>query len=516
MKSLRDYCRCALLQALCALPLLCAATATKGIGLEIKDSQGHKVGGYDGSYALLIGVSDYTAGWKSLKSIPGELDKVEAMLRRQGFVVQKSLDPNGETLERTIGDFIKHYGYEKGNRLLFYYSGHGYTRDNGAKGYLVPTDAPNPQKDEKGFLRKALDMNQILAWSRQMESKHALFLFDSCFSGTIFKQRALPKEPHNISTLTAEPVREFIIACSAGEEVPAKSTFTPAFIDGIEHGLADVNQDGYVSGTELGLYLRSEVPKHAHENPQFGKISDYALSRGDFVFQVTQGSAVEELPTGSATVSGSLTRKAVAAAPTVAAGATFRDCADCPEMVRLPGQNFAMGKYEVTQGQWRAIMGSNPSDFKNCGNDCPVERVSWNDAQNYIEKLNQRTGQHYRLPSGQEWEAACLAGKRTVYCGSNNFDEVAWYADNSGFTTHPVGRKRPNAWGLYDMSGNVWEWTSNVGELTSDCSDGDCDRRLGRGGSWYDFPRYVRAAARHWTTPDDRYDGLGFRLARNY
>jgi len=140
------------------------ASATKGIGMEIKDAGGHKVGGYAGSYALLIGVSDYSAGWPKLESIPGELTEVERALKSQGFVVEKVLDPNGKTLERSMSDFIDRYGYDPNNRLLFYYSGHGYTRDDGDKGYLVPTDAPDPRRDEKNFLRKALNMNQILAW----------------------------------------------------------------------------------------------------------------------------------------------------------------------------------------------------------------------------------------------------------------------------------------------------------------------------------------------------------------
>ena len=165
-------------------------------------------------------------------------------------------------------------------------------------------------------------------------------------------------------------------------------------------------------------------------------------------------------------------------------GKIFKDCTDCPEMVVVPagsfdmGSNndtnekpvhrvtinraFAIGKTEVTQGQWKAIMGNNPSKFVECGDNCPVEQVSWDDAQAFIEKLNTKTGKKYRLPSEAEWEYACRAGGQHEYCGGNNLDSIAWYgalakpAGNSNKTTNPVAAKQANAFGLYDMSGNVW------------------------------------------------------------
>lgn len=139
-------------------------------------------------------------------------------------------------------------------------------------------------------------MSQILAWARQIEAKHALFLFDSCFSGTVFKQKSLPPVPPHISMLTARPVRQFITAGSAGEAVPANSVFTPAFIDGLEHRLADLDKDGYITGTELGVYLQGKVPQHVRQTPQFGKIIDYELSRGDFVFPLSQSVVLKSDP----------------------------------------------------------------------------------------------------------------------------------------------------------------------------------------------------------------------------
>src|SRR3989338_10514354 len=120
--------------------------------------------------------------------------------------------------------------------------------------------------------------------------------------------------------------------------------------------------------------------------------------------------------------------------------------------------DFHMGKYEVTQKEWVDVMGTNPSHFKGCDN-CPVENVSWDDIQEYINKLNQKTGKKYRLPTEAEWEyAARSGGKNEKYAGGNNIDSVGWYDGNSGSKTHPVGQKQPNGLGLYDMIGNVLEW----------------------------------------------------------
>ncbi len=293
--------------AIWVMPLLCVAevyAGSRGIQVAVKDSSGQELPLYGGSYAILIGVSDYTAGWPDLRSIPGELDRVEKILRKQGFHIDRVMNPDSKALSAAFEDFIDRYGFEPDNRLLFFFSGHGHTRKGGQKGYLVPVDAPDPQRDERGFLRKALPMAQILSWSRQMEAKHSLFLFDSCFSGTVFKVRALPKRPPHINRSTSLPVRQYITAGDAGDTVPAKSVFTPAFIDALEYGWADLNGDHYVSGTELGIYLQEKVPQHTEQTPQFGKIKDYQLSRGDYVFVIKPASGnctlnVDSTPPGA-------------------------------------------------------------------------------------------------------------------------------------------------------------------------------------------------------------------------
>ena len=235
--------------------------------------------------------------------------------------------------------------------------------------------------------------------------------------------------------------------------------------------------------------------------------------------------------------------------PTAAISA--QDCALCPEMVVIPAGSFMMGnegndyhdddeiprhkvniaafklgKYEVTQGQWKAVMGTHPSHFKECGDDCPVEYVAWDEVQTFIQKLNALTGGNYRLPSEAEWEYACRAGEYTFFCGSDHADEVAWFVGNSKSKTHVVGGKKPNAFGLFDMSGNVWEFVQDcyhknyLGAPTdgrawvngANCADG---RGVIRGGSWFYRPAYLRSAFRGGFYRAFRLGNLGFRLAQD-
>jgi len=250
----------------------------------------------DNSYALLIGVSDYTAGWSDLGSVHGELEQVKAVLEEQDFKVFLHFNPNSRQLKNLFEDFVAKYGYISNNRLLFFFSGHGHSRDNNKKGYIVPADAPDPEQDELGFLNKAVSMTDILAWARKIEAKHALFLFDSCFSGTVFKSRSLPISPP-VKDAIKLPVRQFITAGRAGNKVPAKSVFTPAFVDALKYGWGDLNQDGHILGTELGLYLHQRVPESwPRQIPQYGKIPDYELSRGDFVFFLKTANVSEVKP----------------------------------------------------------------------------------------------------------------------------------------------------------------------------------------------------------------------------
>jgi formylglycine-generating enzyme required for sulfatase activity len=185
-------------------------------------------------------------------------------------------------------------------------------------------------------------------------------------------------------------------------------------------------------------------------------------------------------------------------------------------------RDFYLGKYPVTQAQWEALMEDNPSHFK--GAKWPVEQVSWEDCQQFIDKLNYQTGRNiYRLPTEAEWEYACRAESTTAYwfgAEKKQLDEHGWYSANSDGKTHPVGQKTPNPWGFYDMYGNVWEWCKDwygpyPGGLVTDPEgpSSGSDRVL-RGGGWFDGAMRFRSGFRSFFSPDFRSSFFGFRLAR--
>ncbi len=228
-----------------------------------------------------------------------------------------------------------------------------------------------------------------------------------------------------------------------------------------------------------------------------------------------------------------------------AAGQSFSDCPECPEMVVIPagdfemgaadgetdekpahvvriGQPFSLARTEVTQAQWRAVMGVNPSQFSNCGDTCPVEKINWNDVQEYLRKLSEKTGKTYRLPSEAEWEYACRAGGRDGYCGGENVAAVAWFTGNSKKSVQTVAGKKGNAWGLHDMSGNLWEWVedcwnesyANAPTDGSAWKSGSCGERVLRGGSWNNAPKSLRSTNRGKDDWADRDGNIGFRPVR--
>jgi formylglycine-generating enzyme required for sulfatase activity len=231
--------------------------------------------------------------------------------------------------------------------------------------------------------------------------------------------------------------------------------------------------------------------------------------------------------------------------PNLAALAAVKDCADCPEMVVIPAGSFVMGsekysserpthlvriqsflmsKTEVTQEQWFVVMGNNPSYRQ--GRTLPVEQVSWDDIQQFVTKFNQKTGKKYRLPSEAEWEYAARAGITTEWNFGREESELGnylWYNKNSWLRTQEVGQKLPNAFGLFDMYGNVWEWVqdcchenyigapSDGSAWTTGCAD---NRRVRRGGYWGNSIGGL-SSARNMLNPDNRSNGVGFRLARD-
>ncbi len=585
---------------------------------------------YDTSAALVIGNGNYAGGWNQLPGALRDVDEVAAALKKHGFVVTLKKDLTRRGFDEELLRFIEKYGQNPDNRLLFYYSGHGHTEKRGITqdqvGYLVMVDAGHPARDKVRFRMGSVPMANLLIQAKEISSRHVLFLFDSCFSGNILNARGTPA-PDYITKVVKEPVRQFITSGSAEEPVPDVSAFKTLFLDMLDGKRPEPFPDGYLTGEELGLYLKQNLPIYNHnQHPQYGKINDARLDKGDFVFFINRADISEDsapIPTpvvvnnqseqqagslnvrvtpknavvkilnirpkyspGMALAAGKYHIEAAAEGyqtrrrwVELAAGADLVvDIRLLPEVISSPApvakklsvspynnslpathtdsetgmefvfvrggccqmgdtfgegagdekpvhevcvDDFYMGKYEVTQGAWRKVMGNNPSYFKK-GDRYPVERVSWNDVQDYIRKLNKRSGRNYRLPTEAEWEyAAKSGGKREKYAGSNSVDDVAWYNGNSGGTTHRVGTKQPNGLGLYDMSGNVWEWcqdwydedyySSSPRQNPTGPVSGE--ERLYRGGGWYDFPWLVRAAYRFRYSPGNAGNNVGFRLS---
>jgi formylglycine-generating enzyme required for sulfatase activity len=634
----------------------------------IKDNKGTQVGLYKESHALVIGASHYTNGWPKLPGVKNDVQLVGSILKEHGFKVVFVNDPDKVELRDAFENFINTHGQKPENRLLFYFAGHGYTKKlsyGDEMGYIIPIDAPDPEVDPGGFSIKAMDMEQIQVFAKRIQSKHAIFLFDSCFSGSLFAlSRAIPK---SISYKTSKPVRQFITSGSADETVPDRSTFREQFVAALE-GEGDVNEDGYVTGSELGQFLQDTVINYTNESqhPQYGKIRNRNLDKGDFVFALgsdvyessvqmpSKPKEVEEFGFGNIdekrqkrrederklaelktewanwqkrldsaydkaleydkdkyvstnektqvwkrladsfsqdnpystedqlirskamdrlkywsnyrepkpAVTTNKEPSSIIAVQEKSSKQVAADSATGMEFVLVKGgcyqmgdqfgdgdddekpvhevcvDDFYMGKYEVTQGEWEVIMGDNPSKFKN-GRNYPVEQVSWNDVQGFIRKLNRKTGLSYRLPTEAEWEyAARSGGNREKFAGLSNEGELYRYANfcdsnceydwkiagqNDGYAnTSPVGTYIPNDLGIYDMSGNVYELVQDIyseeayreHQRNNPIYTKSGSRRVIRGGSWLSKPRDLRASDRFYNSPDDRGYILGFRLAR--
>jgi len=192
---------------------------------------------------------------------------------------------------------------------------------------------------------------------------------------------------------------------------------------------------------------------------------------------------------------------------------------------RVCVKGFYIGRYEVTQAQYKQLVDRNPSHFK--GPNRPVEQVNWDDARNMVVEMSAVSGHKYRLPTEAEWEYACRAGgQHDPFCGTGGANQLAWFEGNSAGQTHDVGQKRPNAWGIYDMSGNVWEWTQDCwhpdysgapkdGSAWVSGEDTDCSRRISRGGGWLVKHSSIRAAQRSRVDFTVRCMLQGFRIVRS-
>jgi len=261
-------------------------------GIQVTPKPGKAIYLYKDYHALVVGIGDYDY-WPDLKGAENDAREIAKTLENAGMKVHLVLNPM--ELKRALNEMTYEIGQEENRAILIYFSGHGETESlaTGEKmGYIVPKDCPLPTKDPIGFSEKAISMNDIESYALRIKSRHVLMVFDSCFSGAVFKP--FKGVPSDISEKSARPVRQFIAAGSEDEEVPDDSIFKTCFIQGIG-GEADYNKDGYVTGTELGMYLDVSVVNYTRgaQHPQFGKIRHPNLDKGDFIFNLAAISITE-------------------------------------------------------------------------------------------------------------------------------------------------------------------------------------------------------------------------------
>ena len=279
----------------CGVILLIAATELfpqRGMKVTVRTESGEAFDLYKDSYALIIGNGAYPVknGWNPLSGAVNDVKEVAAVLERHGFNVTLKIDVTKAEFNKAFSDFIYKSGKDKDNRLLFYYAGHGYTTKSAIGedlGYLVMLDTPHPE-NEGEFDLYSIDMVKFVSDSKKIHAKHVLFMFDSCFSGTVLNLRNRATPPH-ITDRIKNPVRQFITAGRADEPVPDRSEFKKAFLNLLEGRVEEPTPDGYLTGIELGDYLYRTVPKFSQgQHPQHGKIHDQQLNTGDFVFVLSQ------------------------------------------------------------------------------------------------------------------------------------------------------------------------------------------------------------------------------------
>lgn len=546
--------------------IICLLFATTGI--VTAQNRNQVIGAAQSTrVALVIGNAAYP-GVAALKNPANDANDIAAKLRRLNFDVTLKTNVGLKDMLRTLTAFGNKV--QSGSEVLIFYAGHGMQVKG--KNYLIPIDAEIG--NETAVSSEAVDVDQLL--DKLANARLSMVILDACRNNPF--ERRFRGYGQGLAQINA-PTGTLIAYSTAPGKVASdgdgrNGLYTQELLAAIDlpgFRVEDVfkrvrvnvvkksgeTQTPWESSSLTGdFYFRStgEIPAQPQmtdsatiemafwesikgsDDPEDFQAYVDKYPNGQFIALAERRSRRKSLP--------STAPGAEAMAPAQPSGSSFKDCPDCPEMVVIPAgvfqmgstnddterpvhpvilKPFALGKTEITQGQWKAIMGSNPSGYKECGDNCAMDRVNWYEAREFIAKLNAITGKTYRLPSEAEWEYACLAGGMHEYCGGNNASDVAWHGSLFG-GPKPVASKQANAWGLYDMSGNVQEWTEDCwnGSYYGAPNDGvpratgDCSRHIIRGGSWDDFAGGSRARKRSAGAADFRAIYLGFRVARVY
>ena len=482
--------------------------------------------------ALVVGNAVY--GFSPLKNPVNDASDMAVSLQKLGFTVILKKNVNLKEMEESIQDF--------GNRLkrggvgLFYFAGHGLQA--GGVNYLVPIGARIDKESDIKY--EAMDAGRILDEMANAANGLNIVILDACRDNPF--ARRFRSASRGLAIVSSAPVGTYISYSTGLGQVALdgegrNSPFAFALMQFMK---------------EPGLTIEQVFKNVRHKLGQEtgGKQVPWELSslEGDFFFMPGNAAKTGFLRD----ITDNRDKGAIQTRPSAERSsseqATFRDTVTGMEFILVNGgcfqmgdsfgdgeskerpvhevcvDDFYIGKYEVTQGQWHKVMGSNPSHFKKCGVSCPVDSVSWKDAQSFIAELSNTSHYKYRMPTEAEWEyAARGVSKMEKWAGTsseNKLAEYAWYDENSNDRVQPVGQKKPNSLGLYDMSGNVWEWVQDrYGETYYENSPKNSPAgpdvgktRVLRGGSWIDRAKDCRTSSRLTLSSGEMFKGVGLRL----
>ena len=503
------------------------------------------VAAMDQRLALVIGNGAYRS--VPLKNPVNDATDVAAMLEKLGFRVVLRTNVGRKAMEGAIRQFGR--DLLKGGIGLFYFAGHG--MQVGGRNYLIPVDAQIETESDVHF--ESVDAGRVLGKMEDAQNDMNIVILDACRDNPF--ARSTRSASKGLARMDAP--KGSIIAYATAPGAVAADGFGR---NGIytKHLLANIETPGlsietFFKNVRIGVIGETGDKQVPWESSSL---------TGDFFFSPKRGMAVVAAPVSAKAGAGKSAARVAEKVPPVAtragqdadakdrdrsvrkpdvtnalgmafvfvppgsfmmgspAGETGRDADERLHRVTLT-RGFFMQTTEVTQGQWEAVMGSMPADFQDCGADCPVEMVSWNHVMAFIEKLNRlEGGAFYRLPTEAEWEYTCRAGESRAIAASG-MSKVGWYRANTGGRLKPVGGKRPNAWGIYDMQGNVYEWCQDrfgpygASSAVDPAGPDEGLFRVFRGGSWISGAEACRAAVRNCHHADFRGNHLGFRLVRN-
>jgi formylglycine-generating enzyme required for sulfatase activity len=479
-------------------------------------------------HAVLFYVTDYQKPWQNLPNTKPEIEGIANDLRSiYGFTTDLQANKNSTQITDKLVE-LKKRSYGPNDQLLLFFSMHGHYSADAYSGCLVPAGGLG---DDPAY-RTWILHNSLKALVTQIPCEHILLVIDACYSGSFAGVKSQPDPPpgptcaDKIKTALQRKGRQYL--CAGGnQKVPAVSDFANKWRIALGSRGGD---DGILNYRELVMQVSDAEP-----NPTWGDFDGHLGGNFLFISKQACGGSSPTPPTDPED------NMVLVLGGTFQMGCTSeqQDCSSDEKPVHsVTLDDFYIGKYEVTQKFWQEIMKSNPSRFVDC-DQCPVEQVSWDDVQSFLQKLNAKyPGRNYRLPTEAEWEYAAREGGKAVLLGNGksliNPNEINFNASVDykkpysiagtycGKTIQVGSLNSPNALGLHDMSGNVWEWCSdwyssdyyknspNGNPKGHDTGSG----RVVRGGSWDDYPQDCRVAVRFSYAPGYRYFNLGFRLAR--